>query len=152
MYLSYVQRASPNSKWLLSNPLPKSSVGMYSLTWLCYLKCGAHSRNLTSQPLRHLVSHIRRASAPHKHPTPKPRPPHGDVRSAVSFLEFKIQNSNCRPLELAGEEKFSLKFEIPRRNRNVKFVRVVMHPHADLCEVEWLLQGVLRKVSNAAPV
>jgi hypothetical protein len=61
-------------------------------------------------PLRHLVSHIRRASAPHKHPTPKPRPPYGNVRSAVSFLEFKIQNSNCRPLELAGEEKF--KFEI----------------------------------------
>ena len=36
MYLSYVQRACPNSKWLLSNPLPKSRVCIYPLTWLCY--------------------------------------------------------------------------------------------------------------------
>ena len=38
MNLLYVQRACPNSKWLLSNLLAKSRVCIYSLTWLCYLK------------------------------------------------------------------------------------------------------------------
>ena len=59
MYLSYVQRASPNSKWLLSNPLPKSRVCIYPLTWRCYLKevpwgffriRGGYSQHGISQP------------------------------------------------------------------------------------------------------
>ena len=62
------------------------------------------------KPLRQLILHIRHAWSTHKHPTPNPGPPQANVRSAVSFLEFKFENSNGWLMDLAGDF-----FQIPNR-------------------------------------
>ena len=55
-------------------------------------------------PLRQLVLHIRPTSSTDRHPTPKPRPPCGNVLSADSFLEFKILKSQLPAVAVAGTE------------------------------------------------
>ena len=64
-------------------------------------------------PLRQLVLHIRPASSTDRHPTPKPRPPYGNVLSADSFLEFKILKSQLPPVAVAGKEFLNFRIQIP---------------------------------------
>ena len=64
-------------------------------------------------PLRQLVLHIRSVSSTDRHPTPKQRPPYGNVLSVDSFLEFKILKSQLPAVAVAGKEILDYQIQIP---------------------------------------